>query len=98
MPEYTVLDALWPVSDGMDVSDINPYLPTMAEPGTFEKLRVLYARAKAEIPLFHPDDAEGNDESCRFEGHLGGMRQPQSNIPKTPGRIALNPIRVRLPR
>lgn len=31
--------------------------PTEAPPGSEEKIRVMAARARLELPLFHPDDS-----------------------------------------
>lgn len=98
MTTYTVLDDLWPIDTGLDVSDIDPFQPTKAEPGTFEKLRVLHARALAGATMFHPLDEKGDDETCRFEGHLGSTKGPQSDIPRTLGRTGMNPRHLHLPR
>jgi hypothetical protein len=46
------------LAEALPVS-IDPRAPTSHHPGSKGKLRVLRARARAEVALFHPQDAEG---------------------------------------
>ena len=46
-----------------DFSDIDPTLPTSAQAGSPEKVRVIAARYQARLPLWHPED----DSSMRLD-------------------------------
>lgn len=39
------------------LATINPYLPTDAPPGSMMKVLVMFARAEARLPIFHPHDS-----------------------------------------
>ncbi len=39
-----------------------PAVPTLAPPGSIEKMRVLEQRAKSNVALWHPDDARGPND------------------------------------
>lgn len=66
-PSHDEIEERWPLGVEVDVSDIDPTRPTAAKPATFEKLRVMHARRLVSLPLFHPDDAPGDEDSNGLE-------------------------------